>query len=434
MGNVFCYALPITHYSLQKLMIDEAYKHAISVLHDCISDIGFKASALDTGYHEVWGRDSMITLLGAMQTDDADLHKAARASLDTLSKYQTELGLIPNNVDVENNEPEYRSYMDGTIWYIIGSHTYYTRTQDSEFLKNHAQSIKKAFTWLAYQDVDHSGLISTQEAGDWMDLFPVRGNVLYDNALYYGAIQAGVSLGAKTADCKVSYVSEKFAQQLKGAIQQKLWIHEAHGRMLAGLEQAEKCIKNNRRLEEERIRLAQDCVNLVWRPYFLAFRGFRQVGDWFDSLGNMLAILFGVADDEQAKLILDFAGQVGISQPYPIKAVYPPIYPGEQDWRDYFKIGNLNLPHHYHNGGIWPFIGGFYVAALVKAGRMDEAQRVLLELARANQKGKRYEWEFNEWMHGVTGNPMGKEKQAWSAAMYIFGYHTVKNGKVDLLG
>ena len=34
----------------------------------------------------------------------------------------------------------------------------------------------------------------------------------------------------------------------------------------------------------------------------------------------------------------------------------------------------LNLPHYYHNGGIWPFIGGFYVAALVKAGRLKEAQ------------------------------------------------------------
>jgi len=147
----------------------------------------------------------------------------------------------------------------------------------------------------------------------------------------------------------------------------------------------------------------------------------------------MLAILFGLATPAQSKMILDFAGQVGISEPHPIKAIYPPIFPGEREWRDYYKIGNLNLPHHYHNGGIWPFIGGFYVAALVKTKRMREAKSALEQLAMANYKGKKYEWEFNEWLHGATGNPMGYEKQAWSASMYIFAYNCVKSRRVNLL-
>jgi len=32
-------------------------------------------------------------------------------------------------------------------------------------------------------------------------------------------------------------------------------------------------------------------------------------------------------------------------------------------------------------------------------------------------------WEFNEWHHGVTGRPMGKAFQAWSAAGFIRACH-----------
>lgn len=398
-----------------QFLIDEAYSQAIKILKECVSPIGFKASALADGYHEVWGRDSMITMLGALETDEPDLIQASRASLATLKKYQTKLGLIPNNVDVESDEAEYRAYMDGTIWYLLGVYSYFKKTKDQAFFDSHSASVELAFSWLAHQDVDNSGLISTQEAGDWMDLFPVRGKVLYDNALYHGALSAA-GRESNVADL----------------IKEQLWVHESHENMLSILKKTEDSIKNNRRLEEEKIRLAQNSVNLIWRPYFLAFRGFRQYGDWFDSLGNYLAILFEVATDEQSGMILDFLQQTGIDQPHPSKATYPPIYPGEKEWHDYFKVGNLNLPHHYHNGGIWPFVGGFYVAALVKAGRQEDAQRALENLAAANYKGKKFKWEFNEWLHGITGNPMGKEKQAWSAAMYIFAYQCVKRNKVEL--
>lgn len=411
-----------TYTGEPRKMIHEGYKQAIKILKECTSDIGFKASALDEGYDEVWGRDSMITLLGAISSGDKELQKAARASLATLRKYQTGLGLIPNNVDVKNREPQYRAYMDGTLWYILGVHFYYKNTGDTKFLKAHEKSIEKGLSWMRHQDVDNFGLVSTQESSNWMDLFSVRGKTLYDNALYYAALR----VCKERSRARLAYIS----------FQHIFWIHESQAMLterLRELSRLEKEVKNIRYLEDELIRIMKTCSNLGWRPYFLAFYGFREYGDWFDSLGNMLAILFGLATPAQSKMILDFAGQVGISEPHPIKAIYPPIFPGEREWRDYYKIGNLNLPHHYHNGGIWPFIGGFYVAALVKTKRMREAKSALEQLAMANYKGKKYEWEFNEWLHGATGNPMGYEKQAWSASMYIFAYDCVKSRRVNLL-
>lgn len=417
-------------------MIDEAYSQAVKILKECISDIGFKASAIYEGYPEVWGRDSMITLLGAISSGDKELLGASRASLDTLVKYQTELGLIPNNVDVKNNEPQYRAYMDGTLWYILGAYTYFKATGDIRFIHAHKKSIDKALSWISHQDVDNFGLVSTQEAANWMDLFSVRGKTLYDNALYYAALCACEEI-AKTLQ------NEKEAKELAARAKLTLisfhnifWICESQAKLvqrISELAKIEKKTKNIRYLEDELIRITKICSNLGWRPYFLSFYGFREYGEWFDSFGNMLTILFGIANKEQTKTILDFAGQVGVSEPHPIKAIYPPIYPGEREWRDYFKIGNLNMPHHYHNGGIWPFVGGFHILALVKARRMDEAKAALERLARANYKGKKFEWEFNEWLHGMTGNPMGHEKQAWSAAMYIYAYNSVLSKKVNLL-
>src|SRR3989338_7932847 len=115
-------------------MIEDAYKQAMQTLKECVSDIGFKASALDSGYKEVWGRDSMITLLGAISSGEESLKEAANKSIQTLKSHQTELGLIPNNVDVEHNEAQYRSYMDGNMWYVIAIWYYYINTRDKSFL------------------------------------------------------------------------------------------------------------------------------------------------------------------------------------------------------------------------------------------------------------------------------------------------------------
>jgi len=45
---------------------------------------------------------------------------------------------------------------------------------------------------------------------------------------------------------------------------------------------------------------------LVNEQYYLPWLGFRSAGEWFDSLGNLLAILSGVADERKTATILDF--------------------------------------------------------------------------------------------------------------------------------
>ena len=104
----------------------------------------------------------------------------------------------------------------------------------------------------------------------------------------------------------------------------------------------------------------------------------------------------------------------------------PVVLPGDADWRDYYST--LNAPHSYHNGGVWPFLGGFYVAALVQAGRWDAAAAALERLAELVCKGG-----FNEWHDGLSGEAMGaRQTRPGRAGMYLCACECVRRREVVL--
>jgi hypothetical protein len=142
-----------------------------------------------------------------------------------------------------------------------------------------------------------------------------------------------------------------------------------------------------------------------------------------DVYGNLLAFIMNLVDKEQAMMTFRFLWGVGVNEPWPVKNLYPPVTGGDPEWRDYFTVNLLNLPNHYHNGGIWPFIGGLWVRYIHKLGMKDLARRELMKLAHMCALGVEHEWEFNEWHHAETGRPMGKAYQAWSAASFIKACH-----------
>jgi glycogen debranching enzyme len=145
-----------------------------------------------------------------------------------------------------------------------------------------------------------------------------------------------------------------------------------------------------------------------------------------DVFGNILAFLYNVLDIERARTAFHFMWGVGVNEPYPVANIYPAVQSGDPDWRSYYTVNLLNLPHHYHNGGIWSFIGGLWVRFIHRLGMSDIAAKELYKLAQLNRQGKTDEWEFNEWAHGITGRPMGKRFQAWSAASYIRACHELQ--------
>jgi glycogen debranching enzyme len=108
---------------------------------------------------------------------------------------------------------------------------------------------------------------------------------------------------------------------------------------------------------------------------------------------------------------------------------FPFVLPTDHDWQP--RYGLYNMPGDYHNGGIWPFVCGFYVAALVAAGRQglaEEKLRALTELVRPAREAK-VAFGFNEWFRAQDGVPSGQDWQTWSASMYLYAATCVERAR-----
>lgn len=384
---------------------------AIESLRRCATPRGLMASGGRVGHRQVWARDSMIAVLGARSVNDRQIQDALHASVRTLKSAQAVTGAIPNNVDVASGRLNFRAYADAGLWWIIGS----------TLLDPDIAGARSALAWYECQDVDQSGLLSMQESADWQDLFCTRGKGLYLNCLYVLALRAAASQSAAGADERERYLAR--ARQVAARINEFFW-YCGDGNMLRHISHTFSTESKRERDSLGRKRWLPVKRKLVEESYYLPYLGFRAAGEWFDCLGNLLAILAGVASAEQAGVIFDFIERHRLDE-HPLASIYPVVEPGDADWRDYY--GMLNVPHHYHNGGIWPFIGGFHVAALVKTGRLDQAAAALERLARLNARGG-----FNEWHHGQTAEPMGVTDQAWSAGMFLFALDGVESGECEL--
>ena len=382
-------------------MIENAYKHAILVLEACAKKTGFYASGLPGGYGATWARDSMITSLGASLVDKK-FREPFRKSLELLAKHQSPLGNIPNAVGSYNTERQSDvtfNSIDAPLWYIISHHVYKNAYSDASLLKKYRKSIDAAKLWLRYQDPNEDGLIVQQPTMDWQDAFPHKyGRVLSTQALHYLALKLDGD----------DQRAEHIKKIVNGETEKYLAMYEP--------------------------RLG---YYLPWR--WKAHNEIKEQGYWFDTFGNLMAILSGLATPRIAKSILAHIEKQEIDKPFPCKAIYPPLKRGSRDWQDYFEDCEAREPFHYLNAGIWPFIGGFYVAALVKMGHSAKAEKALEKLAGANRKGNPNPdavgtdaWGFQEWLDGKTGEPIGGSNpyQAWSAGMYVFAYECVRRKKV----
>jgi hypothetical protein len=409
-------------------LVDEAAGRARDVLRSCVTSLGLRASGGERGYPEVWARDAMISLLGICADGLEDLLPALCDSLDTLTAHQSALGYIPLNVGPDGSPSTANAgSIDSNLWYVVGHHLLDRTFRTPDLLERHRDAIARAMLWVRYQDSDDDGLIESQEAADWADLLAYRGKVLYSNVLYTMALRAYAVMGEQ-----IDLPDPAFHARLAGVATARInalhWIESDHG-LWASATSPEL---TGGHLESRR--LVQATVSQLWaRPFYLPWVAFRDFGDWCDVLGNSLAIIARVADPTRAERILTYFDEVGVARPYPAKAIHPPIEPGHKDWRDYYRNGDRSLPDQYHNGGIWPFIGGFLVAALVEAGRFDDAAEHLERLAGALRESHRESWEFNEWHHGRTGRPMGAPQQAWTAALYLFACRSVTDGAVPCL-
>lgn len=359
-----------------------AYNKAIEVLEKCDTPHGFHAAY--PGYKGVWARDSTITSLGASLLGEK-FKDAFKKSLELLGSEQSKNGQIPNAVMFDNGKHvDYKS-IDSTLWWIVGNYIYAKRF-DKKVLEKNKGKINLALNWLRCQDWGEQGMLAQHPTSDWQDAFPHRyGYTINTQALWYYVLTL---IGDK-----------KEAARLKKMVNED---------------------------KDDGLWNGQFYYSYRWKNH----NAYREIGDWFDSLGNLLAVVFGLADSARAKKILDYIRAKGIDKPYPVRSMDPPLRRGDKNWWDYFEDCNAREPFAYLNGGVWTFIGGFYVLALLKAGKLKDAEKALEGTATANMQ---LDGNYSEWLHGKTGRASADGgNQAWNAGMYVLAYNSVEKKMVLL--
>ncbi len=362
--------------------IELAYKSAIGVIDKCLNKNGLFASGAKGGYDAIWSRDSMISFLGASLVKNKEFKRTFKASIKTLERGQSKNGQIPNCVDEFSKRKPHIDFktIDSSLWYIIGNYVYKKRYGDNLFFISKKDSINKSLSWLSCQDVGENGLLGQLPTSDWQDAFPHRyGYTINTHALYYHVL----NLTGK----------KKEAEKLK------------------------KIINNDK---DDGLWGGKYYFSYRWKNHGV----YKEIGDWFDSLGNLLAIIFGLADRGKSKKILDYIEKHKLNYPYPVKVIYPPIEEGDRHWEIYYVDCDAGVPNHYSNGGIWGYVGAFYILALIKSKQFKKAEYELNKLADRNLKGN-----FPEWTHPITRKHYGS-LQAWEAGMYILAYESLKARKV----
>jgi len=393
-----------------------AFTQALETLRRNITGLGFTAASIadnllglhDANYAAVWARDGIITGLWTLCLDDEEITDAFRRTVRLMARHQTPSGQIPANVRLLDEQPDYSGIggiasIDSVLWYVIGAIRLAVHTGDRELAEELTESIERAMSWLAAHDANNDSLIEIPESSDWMDLFPRSYNVLYDEVLWYQAcVDTGRFLDSLGGEGS-GWTSQ--AERIRAQIIRLFWPTGEQLVELAGSD-------SGRFSMGEAVYLLSQIT-----PFDYGWR--------CDVYANLLAGLSGLLDERKSERLFTFLWGSGVNAPFPVVCLYPPVLSGAEDWKDYFLVNFLNLPDHYHNGGIWPFIGGLWIRYLATIGRVELAHRELYSLAEACRQGIHGEWEFNEWLHGRTGRPMGKAHQAWSAASYVHAYLTL---------
>jgi len=340
------------------------------------------------GYPEPYTRDLMICGLGILASGNEKLIKSLRRVLQTLATNQSRLGHIPGLV----HDSDDRGASDTTPLFILMLGIYRKAIGETDFLE---EALRKAMTWMEYQSPSDQVIVQQMPTSDWRDEQWVLGHGLYVNTILYSCLRL---FGDHERANHLENEMDKFT--IQGEIQHR-HVHEG--------------------------------LVLTHKPYFATWSYKVLCDERFDLLGNSLAILSGLASPSRSKSMITWIeressalrdqGLLALNLP---PNYFPYIQPEDPDWRR--RYARYNLPGEYHNGGIWPFICGFYVAAIVATGRFRLAEQKLLalsELVRATREAE-VEFGFNEWLKAQDGMPMGSDWQSWSAAMYLYAAISVE--------
>jgi glycogen debranching enzyme len=376
----------------------EAREIALSDLRSCYRNDGILASQVN--FTDYWARDTFWACLGLIESN-IDLERV-RSSLELFLKYQKTNGKIPRKISLDYNglkylglkiarkkpRPIYTSpikiffSMDDNLLLVIVFCEYVRKTKDKEFSEKYFSQIKKALEFYQNSKLVREKLVYEIGLGNWMDTVFKKGFVLYTSCLWYQAVREYEKIVLDFGFGSSALIPK--SAEIRAQLQKVFW--------------------------RKKENYFADSVSK---------KGKQQ--KYFDLAGNVLAIIFEVADVKQIELILNKTETIQEEKAKEGNNFFhPTVFPRYPFW----KINPVCFPlgiGDYQNGNSWSWIEILLVIAKNKYGRVESAKKDLTSISRVILKnGHLHETYF------LDGNPFdhllwkSAVPFAWSAGLFLY--------------
>lgn len=381
---------------------------AVENLHTGIEDRYLdnhqRKQILHAGYRnfrESWARDFSFAAYGLLALKE---YEPIQDTLKAFFGYQKPDGQLPvklRSLDVvsrffhsvlEREQPLERRLtpkyitghrthsLDGQALLVNAAARYIQATDDRAFAQGHWDKLVLAMDWLAAHKHLNTSLLGQSAYADWADSVARKGIVFYTNVVYWKALREMTAL----------------AEYLN----------------------AESKIEEYRQLAQV---VDNEIREYLWRPssgYFATSTTLENLS----SAGNLLAIAWGLADEQQANSILDRIHAFGMANPVPTQAAYPAYKRSAISPEN--RLGGIG---NYHTNAAWLWIGAWHIIALCKMGRIEAAQDLLARAADVVVRDQ----QVHE-VYAPNGQPLSSRfytseaPLTWNAGMLVHAYYVAE--------
>jgi Alkaline and neutral invertase len=321
---------------------------------------------------------------------------------------------------------------DACLWWIILLRAYTIATKDTELVEREdfQEGIRLVLELCLVTRFDMYPMVLVPDAASMIDRrMGLYGHPLDIQSLFYAALKASLELLTpnQTNQFMIRSVQNRLDPLLK-QLRENYWLDSARLNVIYRFrveEYGEEAL-NQFNIYSDSIpfyRLAK------WIPeaggYLAGNLGPSQLDCRFFALGNLMAVIVSLTDEEQSHKILnlielrwnDLVGQM------PMKLCYPALE--DADWRIVTGADPKNRPWSYHNGGSWPMLLWMLAAAAKKMNRGELAHHAI---AVAERRLVQDQWA--EYYDGPEARLIGKEArkyQTWTIAGYLLAKEFIKN-------
>lgn len=321
---------------------------------------------------------------------------------------------------------------DACLWWIILLRSYVIATNDIALVQREdfQEGIRLILTLCLVTRFDMYPMVLVPDGASMIDRrMGLYGHPIDIQSLFYAALRASAELLVpnSTNQQMITAIHCRLAPLLK-QIRESYWLDTERLNVIYRFrveEYGEEAL-NQFNIYSDSIpfyRLAK------WLPEaggFLAGNlGPSQMDCRFFSIGNLMAIIASLTDEQQSHQILnlielrwnDLIGQM------PMKLCYPALE--DTDWRTVTGCDPKNRPWSYHNGGSWPVLLWMLAAAARKMNRAELAHHAI---AIAERRLMIDQWP--EYYDGPDGRLIGKESrkyQSWTIAGYLLAKELIVN-------